>query len=61
MGRSLHYSPPIRRHIVAALYYERRRRGIPMTRMVDEILTTALRDSEGWRMMEKQTKTKTGD
>ena len=31
-------------------HYERIRRGIPMTRLVDEILTDALEQTESWRM-----------
>lgn len=42
MARMTHYSPVIRRELVRALYHERVRRGIPMTRLVDELLTKAL-------------------
>lgn len=52
MGRPLHYSPVIRREIVQVLYHERKRRGIPMTRLVDEILVNALRNTESWRLLE---------
>ncbi len=61
MGRPSHYSPAIRRQIVTLLYYERVRRGIPMTRLVDEILTDALKGTESWRVMEAQQNTPTGD
>ncbi len=61
MGRPLHYSPAIRRHVVTALYHERRRREVPMTRLVDELLTTALKGSEGWRLMEEHTQSKPPD
>lgn len=53
MGRFRHYSPPIRRELIRVLYYERKRRGIPMTRLVDEILTNALRYTVCWRLMEE--------
>lgn len=53
MAKNTHYSPPIRRDLVRVLYHERIRRGIPMTRLVDEILTDALRDTESWRMREE--------
>ncbi|MEI8312520.1 MAG: hypothetical protein WCH98_17350 [Verrucomicrobiota bacterium] len=50
--RFAHYSPPIRREIVRVLYHERKSRGIPMTRLVDELLTEALKGSQHWGMME---------
>ena len=46
-------SPPIRRALVRVLYHERVRRKIPMTRLVDSILTDALKSTESWRMMEE--------
>ena len=52
MARFAHYSPPIRREIVRVLYHERIRRKIPMTRLVENILTDALKSTESWRMME---------
>ncbi len=53
MGRPLHYSPAISRDLVRVLYHERKRRGIPMTRLVDEILSEGLRHTESWRMKEE--------
>ena len=52
MARFAHYSPPIRRELVRVLYHERIRRKIPMTRLVESILTDALKSTESWRMME---------
>jgi hypothetical protein len=52
MARTTHYSPPIRREIVRVLYHERVRRRMPMTRLVEIILTDALKNTESWRMME---------
>ena len=52
MARFAHYSPPIRRELVRVLYHERNRRKIPMTRLVESILTDALRNTEFWQMME---------
>jgi hypothetical protein len=59
MGRLSHYSPLIRREVVRVLYHERIRRGIPMTRLVDEILVDALRNTASWRMMEESPAEKT--
>ena len=53
MARFAHYSPPIRRELVRVLYHERIRRKIPMTRLVDSILTDALKNTESWQMMEE--------
>jgi len=52
MGRPSHYSPPINRQLVRVLYHERIRQGIPMTRLVEGILTEALRDTPSWRLRE---------
>jgi len=52
MARFAHYSPPIRRELIRVLYYERVRQKIPMTRLVDSILSDALRNTESWQMME---------
>jgi hypothetical protein len=38
--------------LVQVLYPERIRRKIPMTRLVDSILTDALKNTESWQMME---------
>ncbi len=53
MARFAHYSPQIRRELVRVLFYERKRRGIPMTRLVDEILSDALQGTQSWHMMEE--------
>ncbi|MCP5535416.1 MAG: hypothetical protein H7A51_04180 [Akkermansiaceae bacterium] len=42
MARPHHYSPVIRRDLVSLLYHEARRRKLPMTKLVDEILRQAL-------------------
>jgi len=61
MARFAHYSPPIRREIVRVLYHERIRRKIPMTRLVESILTDALKSTESWRMMEDPPEYKTSE
>ena len=55
MARFAHYSPPIRRELIRVLYHERIRRKIPMTRLVDSILTDALKNTASWQMMEEPT------
>jgi len=43
-----HYVPQISRFLVAVLYHEGKRRRMPMTRLVDQLLTDSLRDTPGW-------------
>ena len=61
MARFAHYSPSIRRELVRVLYYERIRRKIPMTRLVESILTDALRNTASWQMMEDPTADQTSE
>ena len=42
------YQPAISRSLIRALYFEGKRRGLPMTKLVDELLTRSLRDTPGW-------------
>ncbi len=48
MAAPRHYVPAISRPLVAALFHEARRRGVPMTRLVDRLLRDALAGSPGW-------------
>lgn len=50
MAQPKYYSPAIRRFLVSVLYHEARRRKIPMTELVNEILEAELMDSPGWRL-----------
>jgi hypothetical protein len=50
MSRSRHYVPVISRPVVCALYHEAKRRRIPMTRLLEELLTTALQGSVAWQL-----------
>lgn len=54
MARNRHYSPAIGRFLVCALYYEARERGMPMTKLVDELLKAALLGSVGWQKARNQ-------
>jgi len=49
MSRPRHYVPCIARNVVCALYHEAKARRMPMTRLVDELLTDALKGTFGWR------------
>lgn len=58
MAQNRHYSPPISRQLVRVLYFERIRRGIPMTKLVEEIIAAALAGTESWRRAEEINQTK---
>ena len=49
MARTAHYSPAIDRQVVCALYHEAKRRHPPMTKLVNELLSGVLCDTEGWQ------------
>jgi hypothetical protein len=57
MATPTHYVPRISRFLVCALYHEGKRRGEPMTRLVDDLLTDVLCETPGWRLAEKQMET----
>jgi hypothetical protein len=44
-----YYSPQIQRFLVCAIFHEALARGIPMTVLVNQVLASALTDTEGWR------------
>lgn len=46
--RQKHYVPAISRFLVSVLFHEAKRRQIPMTKLVDELLRQSLSDSESW-------------
>ena len=53
--RQRHYSPQLDRFIAKALYHEAKRQNKPMTKLADEIMAGALKESLGWRDAEKHT------
>ena len=48
MARPQHYSPVISRFLVSVLYHQAKHQKVPMTKLVDDLLTQALRGSSGW-------------
>lgn len=54
MPRTQHYSPAIQRFLVSALYHEAKARRQKMTTLVNNLLTEALANGEGWREALKQ-------
>lgn len=55
MARANYYVPRISRFLVCVLFHERKRRNVPMTQLVDELLTDALCHSPGWKIAEDKT------
>ena len=44
-----HYTPALSRFNVCALYHEAHRRGIPMTKLADELVSAGLQGTPGWQ------------
>ena len=53
MAQNRHYSPRIDRFVVGCLYHEAKRRRMPMTKLVDDLLKGALSDTVGWHLAEQ--------
>jgi hypothetical protein len=53
MARSKHYTSPLSRFNVCALYHEARRRRIPMTQLANNLIESGLRESAGWKQAEE--------
>jgi hypothetical protein len=49
-----HYTPPLSRFLVCALYHEARQRRIPMTRLANNLIELALKETPGWREAQAQ-------
>ena len=49
-----HYTPPLSRFIVCALYYQAKQLGIPMTQLANNLIELALKDSAGWKEAQQQ-------
>ena len=49
MPRSLHYTPPLSRFNVCALYHEAKQRRIPMTQLANNLVEAGLKESVGWQ------------
>ena len=54
MARSKHYTPPLSRFLVCALYHEAKQRRIPMTRLANDLIELALKETPGWREAQAQ-------
>ena len=49
MSQSTHYTPPLTRFNVCALYHQAKQLGIPMTQLANNLVEAGLKDSAGWK------------
>jgi len=61
MARSKHYTSPLSRFNVCALYHEARQRRIPMTQLANNLVEAGLRDSGGWKEAQAQEQMRLGE
>ncbi len=54
MARPRHYQPAISRALTCALYHEGKRRQLPMTKLIEQLLTQSLAGSPGWQQATQQ-------
>ena len=54
MSKQTHYSPQLSRLNVCALYHEAKNKGVPMTKLADELIAKALAGSESWNKAQQQ-------
>ncbi len=53
MSKHQHYTPPLPRFTVCALYHAAKEKGIPMTKLANELVLTGLAGSEGLKKAEQ--------
>ena len=61
MARSTHYTTPLSRFIVSALYHEAKARKIPMTRLANNLIELALKETQGWKQAQAQEAIRLGE
>jgi len=54
MARSKHYTPPLSRFNVCALYHEAKQRRITMTQLANDLIEMALKETPGWKEAQMQ-------
>lgn len=60
MPRATHYTPPLSRLNVCALYHQAKELGIPMTRLANTLIEAGLKDSPGWKEAHEQLRLQEG-
>ena len=59
--RKNHYTPPLSRFLVCALYHEAKARGIPMTELANNLVEAGLKESPGWQKAQAQETMRLGE
>ena len=54
MPKATHYTPPLNRFLVTALYHQAKLEHIPMTALVNRIVEQSLQGGEGWKRATEQ-------
>ena len=54
MARSTHYTPPLSRFNVCALYHQAKVLGILMTQLANNLVEAGLKESPGWKEAQDQ-------
>ena len=52
-----HYTPPLSRFLVCALFHQAKVRSIPMTQLANEIMQAGLKETPGWKRAQAQLET----
>jgi hypothetical protein len=56
-----HYTPPLSRLNVCALYHEAKHRRIPMTRLANNLIELALKETPRWKEAQAQEAMRLGE
>jgi len=49
-----HYTPPLSRFLVCALFHEAKARKIPMTQLANNLVEAGLKETPGWQQAKAQ-------
>lgn len=52
MAKNSHYSPKLSRFIVSVLYHQAKAKKVPMTTLTDQLLRSALENTDAWKTAE---------
>jgi len=52
-----HYTPPLSRFLVCALFHEAKARKIPMTQLANDLVEAGLKETPGWHQARAQQET----
>ena len=54
MRNEKHYTPPLKRFLVTALYHQAKLEHVPMTQLVNRLVEQSLQGGEGWKRATEQ-------